>query len=86
MSLVKEVVPDVATIYCVIHRKALASKTLAESSKKVLFTVVQVVNFIRGKVLQHKLFKAFCKEVGSQHTVLSYHTEVRWLSRGRVLD
>ena len=80
VSLVKEIVLDVATIHCAIHRQTLASKTLPESLNEVLSTVVLVVNFIRGKALQHRLFKAFCEEIGSEPTVLLYHTDVRRLS------
>ena len=48
--------------------------------------VVLVVNFIRSRALNHRLFLALCKEMGSDHEVLLYHTEVRWLSRGRVFS
>ena len=61
VNLVKEVVPDVATIHCAIHRQALASKTLRESLKKVLSAVVQIADYIGGKVLQHRLLKALCQ-------------------------
>ena len=46
---------------------------------------MKVVNFIKGRDLNHRLFKEFCKEMDAKYTVLLYHTEVRWLSRGRVL-
>ena len=44
------------------------------------------LNFIRGRALQHRLFKAFCDEVGTKYSVLLLHTELRWLSRGRALN
>ena len=47
--------------------------------KNVFSIVVSAVNFIRGPALNHRLF-----EVGDQHNVL-FHTEMRWLSRVRVL-
>jgi len=52
--------------------------------KKVFLIVVSAVNFIRGHALNHRVFKLFCNEVGDQHSVL-FHTEMRWLSRVRVL-
>ena len=47
---------------------------------------MKVVNMIRGRALNHRLFRSFCEEVGKEHTMLLYHTEVRWLSRGCVLS
>ena len=35
--------------------------------------------------MNHRSFKVFCNAVGAGHNVLLYYTEVRWLSRGRVL-
>ena len=44
------------------------------------------MNMIRGHALNQRLFQSFCEEVGKEHTVLLYHTEVKCLSRGRVLS
>ena len=43
------------------------------------------INLIRGRALNHRLFKSLCQDYGSEHSVLLFHTEVRWLSRGRAL-
>ncbi|XP_059097468.1 protein FAM200C-like [Tigriopus californicus] len=85
VAIVKEKAPHVLTTHCVLHRQALASKTLPKILKEAMGIVVQTVNFIRGRALNQRLFKKFCDEIGAEHGVLLYHTEVRWLSRGSVL-
>ena len=47
---------------------------------------MKVVNMIRFRALNHRLFQSFCEEVGKEQTVLLYHTEGRWLPRVRVLS
>ena len=82
-ALLKKKVPDIIVKHCFLHRHVLAAKTLSPNLKDVLSICVQVVNFIRGRPLQHRLLKLFCEEMGSEH--LFFHTEVRWLSRGKIL-
>ena len=68
-----------------IHLNMMASKTLPSKSKNVLDICVKTINLIRGRALNHRLFKSLCQDYGSEHSVLLFHTEVRWLSRGRAL-
>ena len=84
-ALMKKEVPNIIVTHCILHRHALVSKCLPTELKNVMSIVVRSVNFIRGHALNHRLFQVFCQEIGSEHSVLLFHTEVRWLSRGRVL-
>ena len=49
--------------------------------------VVSVVNYLRAFALKHRTFRAFLEEVDAKYQdQVVYHTEVKWLSRGRVLQ
>ena len=85
-TLVKKRAPHIISNLCALHRHALASKTLPEFLRAVLKHVIECVNFIRVRALNHLLFKVLCDKMGSGHTVLLYHTDIRWLSRGHVLS
>uniref|UniRef100_A0A3B4YYJ5 SCAN domain-containing protein 3-like n=1 Tax=Seriola lalandi dorsalis TaxID=1841481 RepID=A0A3B4YYJ5_SERLL len=79
----KETAPHCVIFHCMIHRQALASKKLSDDLSDTLATVVKVVNFIKGRPTNKRLFAQLCED--EAHQTLLLHTEVRWLSRGRVL-
>ena len=85
-SLVKANAPHIIVTHCVLHRHALATKTLPPKLAEVLKTVVECVNYVRNSALNHRIFKELCNEMGSEFEVLLYHSNVRWLSRGKVLN
>lgn len=72
--------------HCILHRESLAAKELPATLQVVLEDAIKVVNFITSRSLQSRLLKVICDEMGSKHSALLFHTEVRWLSRGRVLN
>lgn len=85
VTRVQAVAPHAKSTHCFIHREALVAKKIPTDLKKVLADSVTVVNFIKSRPLNSRLFTALCSEMDSKHETLLLHTEVRWLSRGRVL-
>lgn len=85
VQLVREKNPSVTAIHCVIHRQALAAKTLPSDLNDVLKLCIKVVNYIKKSALSTRLFTAFCDDLGTEHKTLLFHTEVRWLSKGNML-
>ena len=85
-TLVKAKNPAVITTHCFIHREVLVSKTLDEGLKQVLDVTVNMVNFIKQRPLQSRMFAKLCENMQKEHKTLLLHTEVRWLSRGKVLS
>jgi hypothetical protein len=57
---------------------------MSEELNKALNIVIKTINFIKLKHLNSRLFSILCLEMGSEYQNLLLHTEVRWLSRGRV--
>ncbi|GBM43741.1 Zinc finger BED domain-containing protein 5 [Araneus ventricosus] len=63
----------------------IVTKRISATFKSVLDEAVKIINFIKSKPLQSRIFKAMCEDMGSLHNTLLLHTEVRWLSRGKML-
>ncbi|KAK0137893.1 General transcription factor II-I repeat domain-containing protein 2 [Merluccius polli] len=70
-------------VHCLIHQQALCCKVLKWAS--VMKVVVHCVNYIRKNGLKHRQFQAFLSELESAYEDVLYYTEIRWLSRGKVL-
>ena len=81
---VHNVAPHIRFTRCIIHREALACKAIVPELKTVFDTAVKIVNYIKSRPLNARLFASLCKDMGSDHEALLLHTEIRWLSRGKV--
>jgi hypothetical protein len=77
----KEVATNVSWTHCCIHRQALASKRMPQGLKEVIDNAVKVANSIKSQPTNSRIFQALC----SLHNCVLTQTEVRWLSRGKIL-
>ena len=83
---IKELAPQAKGTHCVIHRYALATKTVPAFLQNVLNSVIKIVNYIKSSSLNTRLFKQLCKDMNSSHEVLLFSTSVRWLSKRNFLS
>ena len=93
---IQEPSPNYVGIHCILHREALVTKKLKLNAYKaggqqnelsnVLWEVVHIVNFIRKRARQQRLFSKPCREMSSSSKKLILHSEVRWLSREKVFS
>ncbi|XP_026541950.1 general transcription factor II-I repeat domain-containing protein 2B-like [Notechis scutatus] len=73
---------EVIFLHCIIHQEALCKSVL--QLDHVVKPVVKLVNFIRARGLHHHQFIHFLEETDADHRDLLYHSNVRWLSLGKV--
>uniref|UniRef100_UPI00358E95EF SCAN domain-containing protein 3-like n=1 Tax=Myxine glutinosa TaxID=7769 RepID=UPI00358E95EF len=83
---VKELAPQAKGTHCMIHRYALASKTLPATLRGVLDSMIKIVNYVKAGALNTRLFKELCKDMDADHEVLLFYMAVCWLSRGNVVN
>ncbi|KFD48214.1 hypothetical protein M513_10928 [Trichuris suis] len=81
----KEVVPGVLAVHCVIHRQHLVAKQLSDRLSCSLQFIISAVNKIKSKSLNERLFSQLCEANDEDFNRLLLHTEVRWLSKGTCL-
>ena len=85
IARIKQKSPNAVGTHCVIHREALACKTLTAAMKDKLAIAIRVVNFIKASATNTRLFNHLCKEMDSTYKTLLFYTSVRWLSKGNML-
>lgn len=75
--------PHFFQYHCIIHQQALCGSVI--NINNVMELVVKIVNSIRGKALKRRLFRELMDEVDCHYGDLLLHSNVRWLSKGKVL-
>lgn len=68
---------DILHIHCIIHRQHLVAKKMSPDLNEVLTQAVKIINFIKSNALNSRLFLVLCEEMGSEHSHLLMHAEVR---------
>ena len=68
-----------------IHRQALACKTMPPQLFEMMSTIIKTVNFIKSSALNTRLFRKLCEDMTATHKTLLFYTQVSWLSKGNVL-
>jgi len=82
----KQAVPNVLAVHCVIQRQHLVAKHLSERLHTSLHYVITAVNKIRNNSLSDRLFSKLSSENDEDFNRLLLYTEVRWLSKGICLS
>ena len=73
----------VMQFHCIIHQENLCAKSV--KMQNVMSVVTKTVNFIRSKGLRHREFQEPLHSMDADFDDIPYYTEVRWLSRGKML-
>nr|XP_037846454.1 general transcription factor II-I repeat domain-containing protein 2B isoform X2 [Chlorocebus sabaeus] len=74
---------ELKSLCCIIHPESLCAQKL--KMDHVMDVVVNSVNWICSRGLNHSEFTTLLYELDSQYGSLLYYTEIKWLSRGLVL-
>ncbi len=64
---VQQVAPLVKWTHCMVHREALAAKKMPVLFDSVLNQSVKMINLIKSRPLNSRLFGVLCQEMGSGH-------------------
>ena len=75
---------EIMRYHCIIHQEVLCPKAI--EFEDVMSPVIKYVNFIRSHALNHRQFKIVLDEFNAEYSDICLYTEIRWLSRGKVLE
>ena len=74
---------DVAVSHCTIHQEHLCTNVM--QFVEAMKNIVKCVNYIRGRGLNHRQFKAFLEYLNCDYPIVVYFSAVHWLSRAAML-
>ena len=86
VARVRELIANIIQTHCMIHREAPLTKHSGQSMSEALPSWVKVVSSIKTRRFQSQLFSQLCNKLGPKHSNVLLYTEVRWLSRGKVVE
>ena len=81
---VKRQNPAIQITHSCIYREALMIKLLTQELSETMSDCIEIVNLIKAKALNSRIFLILCDEMGSEHQSLLFYTSVRWLLRGKI--
>ncbi|XP_073436047.1 general transcription factor II-I repeat domain-containing protein 2-like [Dendrobates tinctorius] len=76
----------IVPFHCIIHQEALCAKAGFTDLNDLMSVVTKIVNLIAARPLHKREFLALLLEVDSAYSGLLMYNNVRWLSRGKVLE
>lgn len=78
--------PHLISYHCIIHQSVLCA-SLGEVYSEIMATMMRLINLLRASsALQHRLLRTFLTEVNAAFDDLLLHNNIRWLSKGKVLE
>jgi hypothetical protein len=77
---------SVVPFHCIKHQEVLCAKSGFICLNEIMETVTKIVNFISVRPLVKREFSLLLSEVESSFNGLLMFNNVRWLSRGKVLE
>ena len=69
-DFIQENMSNIEVTHCMIHRHALMVNYLEPILEAVMHVVIKIVNFIRGDVLNTRLFHELCQDGEDEYTDL----------------
>uniref|UniRef100_A0A4W6C6Q1 SPIN-DOC-like zinc-finger domain-containing protein n=1 Tax=Lates calcarifer TaxID=8187 RepID=A0A4W6C6Q1_LATCA len=76
----------ILSFHCILHQEALCAQMCDGQLGEVMSLVIRLINFIVARALNDRQFKTLLDEVGNNYHSLLLHSNVHWLSRGKVLS
>lgn len=77
---------ELIAYHCIIHQTVLCA-SLSDEHAEVMTTVMKMINFLRASSsYQHRMLREFLREVDASADDLLLHNNVRWLSKGKVIE
>lgn len=74
------------SFHCIIHQEVLCAKAGFKDFIDLMKVVTKIVNLIAARALHKREFNLLLSEVESVYNGLLMYNNVRWLSRGKVLE
>ena len=85
VASVKSIVPEIGSRHCNIYRhEGLVKKKMRLNFQNIFTEAVKIVNFIKSKPMNARLFTALCEEMGSEFQPQLLHTVVTWFFSGQI--